>query len=233
MAIVLLPEGQQRSGKQGGIVWSHNKGGPYVRNRAVPTNPNTDRQVVVRNYVRGLAIGWANTLTQVQRDAWDLYAANVSWTNALGQTISLTGLNHYIRSNVPRLQCSLARIDAAPVVFNIAAAEQNLGATASEATQLVIISFDDTHEWCDENGGFQVFFMGRPVNGSIKFFGSPFRLLGCSEGDDTTPPTSPLTGIAVPNWPIAEGQRVWIRSRIGRADGRLSEFAQMNFLVAA
>ena len=230
-ALVVLPEGQQRSGSIGGTVWSHNSSGAYIRNRSVPVNPNTDRQVAARNFVKALAIAWNNTLTQAQRDAWNVYAANVTWLNALGQTIALTGLNHYIRSNTPRLQCELARVDDAPTIFNIAAAEQNLGATASEATQVVAITFDDTAAWAGETGGFQIFSMGIPQNASIKYFGGPWRIMCCSLGQDAGngEPSSPLDCPAP--WVFAEAQRIWVRSRIGRADGRLSEFARVNFLA--
>jgi hypothetical protein len=34
-------------------------------------------------------------------------------------------------------------------------------------------------------------------------------------------------------FPFAEGQRLWVRSRITRGDGRLSEFAEINFLAIA
>jgi hypothetical protein len=229
MALVTLPEGQQRSGKQGGMVWSHNKGGPYVRERAVPTNPNTDRQVAVRNGVRSLAIGWNQTLTQPQRDAWNLYASNVSWTNRLGTSTSLTGLNHYIRSNTISLQLGKPRIDAAPVIFDLAAAELALGATASEATQQVTITYDDTLAWANEAGAFQFFFGGRPQNGGIQFFKGPFRYINLADG--ATPAVSP--GIFNYPFPFAAGQRLWVQSRILRADGRLSEFAQFNFLAVA
>lgn len=231
MALVVLPEGQQRSGKQGGIVWSHNAGGPYVRNRAIPTNPNTARQIAIRNSVRSLAIAWANTLTQAQRDAWDTYGANVSWVNRLGQTISLSGISHFIRSNTPRLQAGLARVDDAPTIFNIATAELLLGATASEATQIITITFDDTQAWTSEDGAFQQWSAGLPQNPGIKFFGGPYRMIGNGLGDSGVPLVSPQTFTS--GYPFADGQRIWLRSRIGRADGRLSEFAEINFLAAA
>lgn len=233
MAIVVLPEGQQRSGAQGGIVWSHNRGGPYVRNRAIPTNPNTDRQVAVRNVMQNLSIRWQNTLTQDQRDAWDEYASNVSWMNALGQATSLSGMNHYIRSNTPRVLCELAILDDAPTIFNLAQSEMSLGGSGSELAQTIVVTFDDTADWCSEDGAFQVVQMGIPQNASRKFFKGPYRILTCIPGDSLTPPTSPLAGVAPPGWPFAEGQRIWLQSRIGRADGRLSEFAQVNFLAGA
>ena len=228
-ALVVLPEGQQRSGKQGGMVWSHNAGGPYVRNRSIPTNPNTDRQTAVRNAVRSLAIAWDQSLTQVQRDAWDTYAANVSWTNRLGQSISLTGLNHFIRCNTPRVTSTIARIDAAPTEFFLATAELELAASASEATQDLTINGAAGADWVGEADAWQFFYMGLPQNASRKFFGGPWRLISAVPG--AGPPPFPATIAAA--WPFAEGQRIWVRSRIARGDGRLSEFAQTNFLGAA
>ncbi len=229
MALVVLPEGQQRSGKQGGIVWSHNRGGPYVRNRAIPTNPNTARQVAVRNAMRSLTIAWDITLTQAERDAWDVYASNVTWTNRLGQTISLTGLNHYVRSNTPRVQNALARIDAAPAIFDLAAAELALSVTASAATQDLSVGFDDTADWATEVGAFQFVYCGLPQNAGVKFFKTPYRLAGVIDGEAI--PTTPAI-IASP-FVFAEGQRIWVRTRITRLDGRLSEFAQVDFLASA
>lgn len=229
MALVVLPEGQQRSGKQGGIVWSHNAAGPYVRARSIPVNPNTDRQVAVRNSVRSIAIAWELTLTQAQRDAWDTYAANVSWVNRLGQTITLSGLNHFIRSNTPRVTSGIARLDAAPVIFDIAAAEGALAATASEATQDLTIDGDPLADWVGEADAWQWYYMGLPQNASRKFFGGPWRLLTAVPG--AGPPPFPV--VIAGAWPFAEGQRIWLRSRIARGDGRLSQFAQINFLAAA
>lgn len=231
MAVVVLPEGQQRSGSIGGATWSRNRYGQYLRNRAVPVNPNTDRQVAVRNAMQTLTILWQNTLTQAQRDAWDTYGANVNWKNALGQTVTLTGLNHYVRSNTQLVVEGLSRIDAAPTIFNLAAAETALVVTASEATQSLSLAFDDTQDWCDEDGAAQWFFQGIPVNAAIKFFGGPYRRCQRVDGSSTSPPTSPVSATA--QWPIAEGQRIWVRSRILRADGRLSEYAVHNFLCAA
>lgn len=229
MALLVLPEGQQRSGKQGGVVFSHNAGGPYVRNRAIPVNPNTDRQVAVRNAVRNLAIAWDQILTQALRDAWDVYAANVSWTNRLGQTITLTGLNHYIRSNTIRVSVGIPAINAAPVVFDLAAAETALVVTASEATQDLTINGDGTAPWVGEADAWQFFYMGLPQNASRKFFGGPYRFLTATPG--AGPPPFPV--VIAASFPFAEGQRIWVRSRIARGDGRLSEFAQANFLAAA
>lgn len=234
MTLVVYPEGVTKSGSGGGTTHSHNRFGAYTRTRTIPVNPNTQRQVNMRNFLAALTIAWQNTLTQVQRDAWEVYADNVPWLNKLGQTVHLTGFNHYLRSNAVRLQNTgtvpeVVRVDDAPVIFNLATPEQLLSFTASEATQLLSIVFDDTADWNAEAGGFQPMYQGLPQNAGITFFGGPYRLLGAVNG--ATPGVSPAAFAAT--FPIALGQRVWIRSRIGRADARLSEFAFAQIIVAA
>lgn len=229
MALVVHPEGTQVSGSIGGTTFSHNRFGAYKRNRSIPVNPNTDRQVAVRNAVKALSIAWQNTLTQAQRDAWEVYAKNVAWQSKLGTSVYLTGLNHYIRSNTPRLQWGIARVDAAPTIFTLATPELALAVTASEATQDLTIDGNAAADWIGEADAWQFFSMGLPQNASIAFFNGPFRNLTAVPG--AGPPPFPVVIAAA--FPFAEGQRIWVRSRIARGDGRLSEFAQINFLAAA
>jgi hypothetical protein len=229
MAVVVHPEGTQVSGSIGGTTFSHNRFGSYKRNRSIPVNPNTDRQVAIRNAIRSLTIAWANTLTPAQREAWEVYASNVVWKNKLGQNVWLTGLNHYVRSNTQLVALGFGRIDDAPGIMDLAAAELSLGCSASEATQQLTITFDDTATWATEVGAYQHFFVGLPKGGAIKFFGGPYRYVTSVAG--VTPAVSPK--LATCPFPFVEGNRLWLRSRIMRADGRLSEFAQLNFLSAA
>lgn len=98
MALVKFPEGQQRSGKQGGIVWSRNRFGAYARNRAVPVNPDSSKQRTVRNQFSQNAKAWSN-LSITYRDAWNQMAANLPRKNRLGDTIFLTGAQQFQSSN--------------------------------------------------------------------------------------------------------------------------------------
>lgn len=88
--------GTDLSGKVGGIVASHNAGGAYFRAATIPTNPNTTFQQAVRNAVSQLSSMWQTTLTQAQRNEWEVYAANVKITNRIGEKINVSGLNHYV-----------------------------------------------------------------------------------------------------------------------------------------
>lgn len=229
MTLIVLPAGTQKSGSTGGTTSSRNRFGAYERSRSVPVNPNTARQVVARNAVNSITIAWNNVLTQVQRDAWNVYAANVSWLNRLGQTVNLTGLNHFIRSNALRVQNGIARVEAAPTIFNLATAELSLAVTASEATQDLTIDGDPAAAWVGEADAWQFFSMGLPQNAGIQFFGGPYRQVSAVPG--AGPP--PFPHVVAAAFPFAEGNRIWVRSRIARGDGRLSEFAEVNFLAIA
>ena len=98
MALVKFPEGQQRSGKQGGIVWSRNRFGAYARNRAVPVNPDSAKQRTVRNQFSQNSKAWA-ALSSTYRDTWNTMAANLPRKNRLGDTIFLTGAQQFQSSN--------------------------------------------------------------------------------------------------------------------------------------
>jgi len=136
------------SGKIAGNVFAHNRGGSYVRAWKVPTNPNTELQQSARAAMAALVVAWGETLTDQQRTDWDTYGANVAWENRLGETIYLTGQNHYIRSNVPRLQASLNARNNAPEIFNLGSfANISLEAWAEHTLE---ITFDDQADWCTE-----------------------------------------------------------------------------------
>jgi len=89
----------QASGSVGGTVYSHNRGGAYIRNRALVSNPNTDRQQAVRSAMSALSKMWGQSLTQPQRDSWTAYAANRPVTNRLGDSITLSGIAMFLRVN--------------------------------------------------------------------------------------------------------------------------------------
>lgn len=227
--LIVLPEGTQMSGSIGGTTYSRNRFGAYKRNRSVPVNPNTDRQVAVRNAVRSISIAWETQLSEQQRGGWETYAAAIDWQNRLGQTVNLTGLNHFIRSNTPRVISRIARVNEAPVIPELAIAELELDAAASEATQDLTINGDGAAPWVGEADAWHFVYMGRPQAAGIKFFGGPWRLLTAIPG--AGPP--PYPAVAAAPFTVTDGQRIWVRTRIARGDGRLSEFAQVNFLAAA
>jgi len=94
----------QMSGSIAGNTYARNRYGNYARARTKPVNPNSAQQQVIRGAMQELTTRWAQTLTALQRAAWNLYGTNVAMLNKLGETIKLSGFNHYLRSNIPRVQ---------------------------------------------------------------------------------------------------------------------------------
>lgn len=218
-------------GSIAGNVYSRNRYGAYARARTVPVNPNTARQVAIRAAIAFLTDRWANTLTAVQRTAWNLYASNVVMTNKLGESINLTGFNHYIRSNVVAKNFSLTIVDAGPVVFELPAQDPLYSFTISEATQQISTTYDDGMDWADETGANLLLSAGQPQNPQRNFFAGPWRLYGQVAGATGAPPAPPHGGASP--FGVAEGQHVWCYARIRRADGRLSAPFRNDVFVAA
>jgi len=207
-------------GSIAGTVFSKNRYGSYARGRTVPVNPNSTRQQAVRNILGQLVSAWSMILTQAQRNAWEVYAAACNFTNKLGQTIQLTGYNHYIRSNVARLNNGMTRVDTGPTELSLPPTDGSFAVDVSEASQLVTVTFDDSAAWANEDSGCMSIHQGLPKNSATAFYGNHFRTLGTLQGTSGGL-ASPQT-MAV-DFPVAQYQRNWFFGRIGRADGRLSE----------
>jgi len=220
--------GAKLSGSLGGITASHNSGGSYFRQRATPVNPGTTQQQAVRNAMSQLASAWVTVLNASQRNAWETYSANVPLIDSLGQQITVGGLAMYQRSNVPRLQAGLSRIDSAPTIFNLGDFTEPTAAGGTLPGDLDV-TFDDSDAWVDEDDAALIVLMSRPQNASINFFKGPYRLAGTIDGDSTTPPTSPAT-LTAP-FTFSADQKVFLQYRVSRADGRLSS-AQRNAFIA-
>jgi hypothetical protein len=100
-------------GSVGGTTYSRNRGGSYARNRTVPINPQSSSQTRARSDLAQYSVGWAS-LTNAQRLAWNQYAETVVALNVLGESITYTGQQMYIRSNTLLELASLAAVNSPP-----------------------------------------------------------------------------------------------------------------------
>lgn len=105
----------QVSGSLAGMVFSHNKGGPYVRTRAIPTNPSTTKQLQRRADFATVSTTW-QSLTAVQRTAWESWSAQNKIVNNLGELIQKSGHGSYVGLNSRMLLASESQIDVPPVI---------------------------------------------------------------------------------------------------------------------
>jgi len=217
------------SGSIAGIVFSHNAGGQYMRQRVVPTNPQTIHQVEVRQALTTLTSRWKNILTEPKRAAWRTYALNVKLPDAFGDLRTRSGLNHYVRSNVAMIGAGKAVQDNAPTVFNLGEFTMPT-VTASHATQKISMSFNNTDLWANEDNSYLLAYASRAQNDSIMFFKGPYRHYQSIAGNHTTPLVSPLA-VDAP-FEFEAGQKVFVQIVIVRADGRVSSPVR-TFCVAA
>jgi hypothetical protein len=102
-------------GRIGANIFSHNKGGDYVRLGTAPTNPNSTRQQAVRVILGDLAQAWTNTLTVAQRAAWNTWAEGHPIQNSLGQDIYISGLAWYERINARLIDAGDSALTNPPV----------------------------------------------------------------------------------------------------------------------
>lgn len=209
------------SGSIAGNTFAHNRYGNYVRSRTKPVNPNSSRQVNARAAIIKLSEEWHETLTDANRLAWKVYADAVTVTNKLGKAIHLSGFNHFVRSNSIRQYCSnIGQVNQGPAILTLADIDNTL-TPAPDASQKVAFTYDDTMDWCDEDGAQMMIFCGKPMMASRNFFAGPWRYATRVVGNSVSPPSSPSGDTSMP-WTFQAGQAAWFYARITRADGRLS-----------
>lgn len=211
----------QMTGSVGGTTYARNRYGNYARARTKPVNPNSVLQQEVRTVMAYLCERWAETLTAIQRTAWNDYASAVVMKNKLGEAIKLSGFNHYIRSNATLSRRGETLVDAGPTDFTLPEKDPSLSITTEVHEQRFNITFNDTMDWASENGGWLFMLQGKPQNPQRNFFGGPFKGIKDKAGSDGNGPDSPEQSSNL--WVVAEGQKVWYQLRIARADGRISE----------
>jgi hypothetical protein len=205
------------SGSIAGNTHGRNRFGNYMRARTKPVNPKSTAQNLVRNTFADLTNRWHTVLTATQRGYWNTYAAAVAMKNRLGETVYLTGFNHYIRSNILwNIQLGTYR-DAGPGTLSLPETDSTFHCVATAATQLIACSFSVALPWWADVPGMLYVFQGQPQLSTRNYFNGPWKRCGAvSNGQDT--PKS----FASP-YVVAAGQKVWYYGRIARQDGRISE----------
>lgn len=88
--------GNPSSGSTANLTYSHNRAGQYTRNRRAPVQPvGTGRRAFIRAAFGASSTQWAS-LSAANQAAWISYAAAHPITDALGQTVTLTGQQMYV-----------------------------------------------------------------------------------------------------------------------------------------
>src|SRR5271154_2178482 len=106
--------GIPQSGSLAGTVYSHNRAGQYTRNRRAPVQPiGTGRRALIRSAFSAGSSAWG-ALSAVNQALWTAYANEYPITDALGQSITLTGQQAYVGIYVNLINLGLAAPTAPP-----------------------------------------------------------------------------------------------------------------------
>lgn len=222
----------EASGSLAGVTYSHNRGGQYMRARAVPVNPNTLQQQAVRNYMASRSSAWGSVLTQAQRDGWEAYADQVLLTDSLGEPRKATGLNHYVRCNVPRMQAAMAGspLQVAPATFDMGSYTNPVLGVVDASDATASISYTNTDAWAIAVGGAMLVYASAGQSPATNYFKGPYRYAGKVLGA-VVPPVSPYA-CPLP-FAVQTGQRVFVKLMFVQVDGRLSSPFRTGGLVTA
>ncbi len=226
----------QMSGSIAGQTHARNRFGNYMRARTTPVNPKSPRQVAARVNIMFLAEQWREApMTDAIRAAWQTYADSVNWQNKLGESVTLTGFNMFMRANCVLLTAGQTIVTAGPTDLGLPAGDPLMSVdTLSEATNTYSLNFDDTMDWCSEDGAHAIIDAGQPQNPTRNFFNGPWRFTNRLSGNAGAPPASPSVGTALNGWEAIETQKLWFRFSIIRADGRVStKFGNAYTIVVA
>jgi len=222
----------EASGSLAGVTYSHNRGGQYMRARAVPVNPNTQQQQDVRNYMASRSSAWGSVLTQAQRDSWEAYADQVLLTDALGEPRKATGLNHYVRCNVPRMQAAMAGspLQVAPAIFDMGSYTNPVLGIVDASDKTASVAYTNADAWAIAVGGAMLIYASQGQSPATAYFKGPYRYAGKVLGA-VVPPTSPY--VCPLPFAIQTGQKVFVKIEFIQVDGRLSSPFRTGGLVTA
>lgn len=116
MALIKFGAGiSEMRGKEGGVIYSRNAAGAYIKAKVSPVNPQTSFQNTQRSLMGNLSQAWAG-LTGSQKDAWDNLGAQVTRINRFGDSMTYTGFSLFVRLNRNANLCGTALITAAPSI---------------------------------------------------------------------------------------------------------------------
>lgn len=211
----------QISGSIAGDVHARNRSGNYIRPRTKPVNPHSVRQESVKAILSYLAEYWHETMDATERNLWEVYAAAVAMKNRLGETIHLTGYNHFMRSNTARMNFHPGPVTFAPNILSLPEKDPDLVCTAEDvAGQTFTFTNDSSHFAANGDPFVSLFvYQGQPQLVSRNFFAGPWRYIGAFDVAAGQAGTVTLDA----GFAFAEGQKVWFQARSYTNFGRLSE----------
>jgi len=194
--------GPPSSGSIAGTTSSHNRAGQYTRNRRTPVNNPTARRTAVRSAFGGASSAWS-ALTPTLQASWVAAADSHPITDALGQSITLTGHQLFISCTTASVNAGGPVLSTPPPTFSVYSLS---GSTAvfSVATGLAL-TMPGTGDALD----YVCIGLSKPVPGGRTFWAT-FQQAIVDSGDTTS--ETMATGVYAATFGTPSvGQKVFVR----------------------
>lgn len=208
------------SGSIAGNTFARNRYGNYIRSRTKPVNPKTVRQDNIRTIISHLAEEWHSALSIEQRNEWEVYADAVSMKNKLGESMNLSGFNHFIRTNAVHRNWSGVTLPDAPVVLELPEKDDALVCNEEGIASQTFNFACNTDGWGPgvDDKLLIALYQGLPQVPSRTFFAGPWRYMGVINA------TEGALGAATKDaaYPFGLGQKVWFQARLMTDSGRVT-----------
>ncbi len=145
------PMAGQISGRLASVVFSHNRGGPYVRNGTIPTLVTSEEAINAKARMTAQSQRWDN-LTATERLAWLEWARSNPVVNRLGSQVTVGGNAAFIGINTRLALAGQALLDDPPIADPPLALASitlslDIGAGNFEIAYTATPQPADTHVW--------------------------------------------------------------------------------------
>lgn len=157
--------------KIAGVVATKGHAGNFMRNKVAPIQPRTQSQRNVRSNFTSLAKSWG-ALTAAQIAGWNALAKSTPLKDRLGNSVTLTGLQMYMRLNRNLTTVNTAAISAPPATLTATAP-----GTLTVAVNHVGPTFTVTPTNYPANGESAAIFGSPQLSPGRTFIGKNYRLL--------------------------------------------------------
>jgi hypothetical protein len=168
------------SRSQGNTTAARNRGGAYLRNRVVPTNPRTDKQTLQRELIATLSAQY-RTLGAEAIEGWTQLGAQIVRRDSLGQEYTLSGLQAFTSVNRVRYLFDKAFVTTAPTLDDPPAILTAAFGSITDEAMTVVLTPDD---WAVGQGLIFEFTAGVSP-GRLFFPRSEYRFLQAVDGPDS------------------------------------------------
>ena len=215
------------SGSICGSTFTRSKGGSSVRGRSTPTNKTSTRRDSSRKNFACLQVHWNDSLTQSQRDSWELYGENVATTNRLGNSTYQTGKSWFVANNIVRLSAGQTIAEDGPTTFEQGCTGPIFNITAIPAA-VIVIGFNKDYGWNSSLLSGAAFYLAEPMNPGTKRQPSNYRFVSFQNGGDGVPAFNFNILPSEYPFPYTSGQKLHVMVKAIYPDGRIGSASKSN-----